>query len=220
MESSIFDNADARAAKTGDSLMLSEFGATDDTSTLERIAADADRHMTSWQEWHYCGCDDPTTQGPGDVQALVKDPSKPPRGSNVFWGKLKALARPYPQAIAGTPIRWSFNPATRKFELVYTTQRADGHGRFERGTTRVFVPKIQYPDGFRVRVTGASTSREASSASSRSPHARPRQADDLRGRRSAQYGGSSSYQSPSIRNDRQKRCLAPSSSSEASMSGT
>ena len=38
MEGSIFDNADARAAKTGDSLMLSEFGATDDTSTLERIA--------------------------------------------------------------------------------------------------------------------------------------------------------------------------------------
>ena len=157
MESSIFDHADARAAKTGDSLMLSEFGATDDTSTLERIAADADRHMTSWQEWHYCGCDDPTTQGPGDVQALVKDPSKPPRTSNVFWGKLKALARPYPQAIAGTPIRWSFDPATRKFELVYTNSRADGHGRIERGTTRVFVPKIQYPDGFRVRVTGAST---------------------------------------------------------------
>lgn len=35
-----------------------------------------------------------------------------------------------------------------------------------------------------------------------------------------QYGGRSSYQAPSMRNARQKRCLAPSSSSEASMSGT
>ena len=111
--------------------------------------------MVSWQEWHYCGCDDPTTSGPGDVQAIVKDPGKPPRGSNVFWGKLKALARPYPQAIAGTPIRWSFDPDTRRFELVYTTKRADGRGRFNqgtgrlgRGTSQVFVPRIQYPNGY------------------------------------------------------------------------
>ena len=154
MEGSIFDNADARATKTGDSLMLSEFGATDDIPTLERIAGYADRHMTSWQEWHYCGCDDPTTQGPGDVQALIKDPQKPPRGSNVFWGKLKALARPYPQAIAGTPIRWSFDPETRKFVLVYSTKRVSGHGRFKLGTSKVFVPKIQYPHGYRVTTSG------------------------------------------------------------------
>ena len=59
--------------------------------------------MVSWQEWHYCGCDDPTTSGPGDTQALVKDPSKPPRGSNVFRDKLKALARPYPAGDRGYP---------------------------------------------------------------------------------------------------------------------
>lgn len=34
-----------------------------------------------------------------------------------------------------------------------------------------------------------------------------------------QYGGKSSYQRPSMRNDRQKRCLASSSSSDSSMSG-
>ncbi|MGZ8665996.1 MAG: cellulase family glycosylhydrolase [Solirubrobacterales bacterium] len=152
MEASIFENADARAAKTGDSLMLSEFGATDDLSILRRLTNYADRHMTSWQEWHYCGCDDPTTQGPGDIQAIVKDPRKPPRGSNVFWGKLKALARPYPQAIAGTPIRFNFDPDTRKFELVYTTKRADGSGRFATSISKVFVPRIQYPHGFRTEL--------------------------------------------------------------------
>jgi endoglycosylceramidase len=158
-EDRVFVNADARAAESDDALMLSEFGATDDVATLERLAGFADRHMVSWQEWHYCGCDDPTTTGPGDAQALVRDPSQPPRGSNVFRDKLKALARPYPQAIAGTPTRFSFDPGTRRFELVYTRSRAGGQGSFGRGLTTVFLPAIQYPDGYRARVGGGSFAR-------------------------------------------------------------
>jgi endoglycosylceramidase len=164
LEQAVFDNADAHAQQTGDSLMLSEYGATDDVSVLERIAAFADQHMVSWQEWHYCGCDDPTTQGPGDVQAIVKDPSKPPTGGNVFRDKLKALARPYPQVIAGTPLHFSFDPASRRFELVYTRKRANGRGSFRRGLTEVFVPRIQYP-GLRLaaRVRGGTMERAAGS---------------------------------------------------------
>ncbi len=160
MERSIFDNADARAAKTGDSLMLSEFGATDDISILERIAGYADRHMTSWQEWHYCGCDDPTTSGPGDVQAIVKNPQKPPRGSNVFWGKLKALARPYPQAIAGTPIRFA---STRTPEVRAGLHDQAGQrptAASSSGLTEVFVP--QHPVSADASVSSRrSTVREA-----------------------------------------------------------
>jgi endoglycosylceramidase len=152
----VFDNADARAEKTGDAPLLSEYGATDDVPTLERVAGFADRHMVSWQEWHYCGCADPTTSGPGDTQALVKDPAKPPRGSNVFHDKLKALARPYPQAIAGTPIRYSFAPSSRRFHLVYTTRQATGGGSFGGGVSTVFLPHVQYPDGYRARVEGGS----------------------------------------------------------------
>jgi len=154
-EELVFDNADRYAERAGDSLILSEFGATEDIATLERIARYADEHMVSWQEWHYCGCDDPTTQGPGDVQAIVKDPSQPPRGSNVFRDKLRALARPYPQAIAGTPEGWSFDPASRRFQLDYSTRRADGTGSFRRGRTLVVLPRIQYPGGFRVKADGA-----------------------------------------------------------------
>jgi endoglycosylceramidase len=158
-EKQVFDNADSRAKSFGNALLLSEYGATDDIPTLERIAGFADQHMVSWQEWHYCGCGDPTTSGPGDTQALVKDPRKPPRGSNVFRDKLKALARPYPQSIAGTPIRYSFDPASRRFELVYSRRRASGHGSFRRGVSTVFLPKIQYPDGYRARVSGGSAAR-------------------------------------------------------------
>lgn len=150
-----FDNADAYSKRTGDTPILSEFGATTDIATLERITRYADDHMTSWQEWHYCGCDDPTTSGPGDVQALVKDPAQPPVGANVFRDKLAALARPYPQAVAGTPRAWSFDPANRRFRLDYKTARAEATGRFHRGTSLVFLPVIQYPHGYRVDVMGA-----------------------------------------------------------------
>ncbi|MGH2975586.1 MAG: cellulase family glycosylhydrolase, partial [Solirubrobacterales bacterium] len=155
----VFDNADSHAKRTGDALDLSEFGATDDVATLQRLAGYSDRHMVSWQEWHYCGCDDPTTSGPGDTQALVKDPSRRPRGANVFHDKLKALARAYPQAIAGTPVRYSFDPATRRFDLVYTRDRVSGKGSFRQGVSTVFLPRIQYPRGYVVKVTGGSAVR-------------------------------------------------------------
>jgi endoglycosylceramidase len=155
MEDMVLGNADAHAASTGTALLLSEFGATDDIATLRRVTGAADRHMVSWQEWHYCGCDDPTTQGPGDVQALVKDPRRPPRGGNVFHDKLLALARPYPQAVAGTPLRFSFDPDEKRFELAYTKQRANGHGSFRRGLTDVFLPRVQYRRGYCARVKGA-----------------------------------------------------------------
>ena len=156
IEQAVFDNADQQSTRTGDALLLSEYGATDDTATLTRIANLADSHMVSWQEWHYCGCSDPTTTGPGDVQALVKDPANPPRGANVLRNKLKTLARPYPQAISGTPLSFSFEPATRRFELVYETKRAKGRGTFSRGLTDVFLPEIQYPHGYRAQVRGGS----------------------------------------------------------------
>jgi endoglycosylceramidase len=114
--------------------------------------------MTSWQYWHYCACDDPTTSGPG-VQALVIDARRPPRGANVNRAKLLTLARPYPRAVAGRPRSYGFDPATRQFALVYSTraaQRGELGRRLDRGVkTEIFLPKIQYPNGYRVQVSGA-----------------------------------------------------------------
>ena len=61
-----------RHSSTGDALLLTEFGATDDLATIQRIVDDSDAHMVGWQYWHYCGCDDPTTQG-ATSQAIVND---------------------------------------------------------------------------------------------------------------------------------------------------
>jgi endoglycosylceramidase len=153
-EEKSIQNANERADANGDTLLLSEFGATDDAEDINRVTALADRYMTSWQWWHYCACDDPTTSGPGDVQAIVRDPSQPPRGDNLLRDKLALIERPYPQAVAGTPLHYGFDPSTRAFTLAYSTKSLSGK-RLDRDLhTAVFTAPIQYPDGYRAKVSG------------------------------------------------------------------
>lgn len=164
-ESMVFDNADDEAKQTDRALMLTEFGATTDKARIEHIVSLADGHMVSWMWWAYCGCDDPTTSGPGDVQAIVKDPHKPPRGSNVIRSKLDLLERPYPQAVAGTPIDFGYDPDTGVFHLDYRAKTPAGEVVPQSMKTRVYVPRSRYPDGY------SATSRGASMAQgSRSPY--------------------------------------------------
>ena len=155
LESLPFEKANARSEETSDALLLTEFGATDDLVTIERVSRLADEHMVGWQYWHYCGCDEPTSQAAPDVQAVVIDPNKPPRGANVKREKLRVLSRPYPQVVAGTPVEWEFDPEEHTFTLAYEKGRASGKGSFRRGLTDVFVPRLHYPEGYRVRVKGA-----------------------------------------------------------------
>jgi endoglycosylceramidase len=153
-EQQVFKDADAQAARSGDALLLTEFGATDDLAVIQRIIAGADQHMVGWDYWAYCGCRDPT--GSPQAEPLVNDPTKPPVGANVRAQKLAVLERPYPQAVSGTPISWSYNTSTDAFRLSYSTARASSHGRFPaRSETDVFVPGLHYPHGYAVRVSGA-----------------------------------------------------------------
>ncbi|MEA2470874.1 MAG: endoglycosylceramidase [Thermoleophilaceae bacterium] len=152
----VMSNADKRAAATGDALLMSEWGATDDRASLLGPLALADKHMMSWQEWHYCGCNDPTTTGSGDKQAIVLDPAKPPTGSNLKTSTLDVITRPYPQLVSGTPTSWSFDPDSKKFAFSYSTARAgDASKRFGAGAvSAVVVPKRQYPKGYAADVRG------------------------------------------------------------------
>ena len=122
----VLANADKQARETGDALLMSEFGATDDLSVIRRNIEGAERRMISWQYWHYCGCDDPTTSGPG-VQALVIDANQPPTGANVKEEKLDLLARAFPRLVAGTPESYDFDDQTRRFDLALSTTGPGGH---------------------------------------------------------------------------------------------
>ena len=154
----VMDNALKRSTNTGDALLLTEFGATDDKAALLGPLELADSHMLGWQEWHYCGCDDPTTTGSGDKQAIVLDPKKPPAGANLKTSTLDVLTRPYPHAIAGVPEGWSFDPEAKKFFLSFDPRaHVGGGGPFGRGVqSDVAVPKRAYPDGYAADVRGGS----------------------------------------------------------------
>jgi endoglycosylceramidase len=112
--------------------------------------------MVPWLEWAYCGCSDPTTSGPGDKQAIVRDPAKPPTGTNLVDPTLHALVEPYPQVVAGTPSSWGFDPSTKTFSLRFSTARASAPAqRFATGSlTEIATPSLVYGGSYGARVTG------------------------------------------------------------------
>jgi endoglycosylceramidase len=148
----VFSNALAHVRSTREALLESEFGSTTDVAYLRDMLARADRDMVPWLEWAYCGCDDPTATG---KQAIVVDPHRPPRGSNVVWGTLRALVEAYPQVIAGTPHMWSFDASTRTFVLRFSTDRAGSRGRFGAwASSEIATPMLVYGGRYGVRVIG------------------------------------------------------------------
>jgi endoglycosylceramidase len=152
----VADHADAQAERTGDALLLTEFGATQNAGILGAVVNRYERHMVGWQEWHYCGCEDPTTTGSGDKQAIVLDPAKPPKGDNLQTGALEVLTRPHPRAVAGTPTAYDFDDASGVFTLAWTPARAGGKGRFgPKAVTEVRIPRRQYPHGYTAKAKGA-----------------------------------------------------------------
>ncbi|MHB8669393.1 MAG: cellulase family glycosylhydrolase [Acidimicrobiales bacterium] len=144
--STVLSNALAHSATSGSALLETEFGATMNTSTITRQLSQYDQATVPWMFWSYTRY----------IDALSSNGTlEPPTGTNVNQAMLGALARPYPQLVAGTPIAWNFEPATKAFSLRYSTNRADGRGAFPAGSeTDVAVPALQYPNGYRVSVSG------------------------------------------------------------------
>jgi hypothetical protein len=61
------------------------------------------------------------------------------------------LSRAYPQAVAGTPLRFSFSPGTDVFDMTYTPNHRI------HAPTLIFVPtQVHYRHGYCARTTGAS----------------------------------------------------------------
>jgi endoglycosylceramidase len=141
-----FERAQAQSDRTGDALLLSEFGATDAEGALTRDVEAADRHMMSWQYWSYWNRD-PCCERPHE--GILHDLSQPPTGDNVKQEKLDLLVRPYPRAVAGVPVSFGFDPASGTFELVYETDPSID------APTEILVPVSRhYPDGYEATVSG------------------------------------------------------------------
>ena len=65
VEDRTLSNADQQSSTSGDALLLTEWGATDDPDELTSVMAAADKHMDSWQEWTYVG-GDPSAPRPAE----------------------------------------------------------------------------------------------------------------------------------------------------------
>ncbi|MGD0391521.1 MAG: cellulase family glycosylhydrolase [Acidimicrobiales bacterium] len=126
----------------GDALLATEFGATTDVSTIDQFLDGFDSQLMPWLFWDYSMiAHQHGSSGETDEQASTA---------------LKALARPYPLAVAGIPIGYSFDSASREFKLSYASHRLNGRP-FASGTvTDVITPSITYPDGYSVSADGAS----------------------------------------------------------------
>ncbi|MDB5971020.1 MAG: endoglycoceramidase [Hydrocarboniphaga sp.] len=158
----VFNNALSQIDASGDTWLLTEFGASDDLANLQAMLDRADSFMVGWQYWAYCGCNDPTTTGENDTQAIVYDPAQAPTGDNLKADKLALLSRPYPQRVAGTPLSYGYAMASRTFTLRYSTAAADGSGAFGDGAeTVIAVPMRAYPQGYRVSVEHGSVASAA-----------------------------------------------------------
>lgn len=146
-----FSNAGAYVASHHVPGLMTEFGATSDLPTLTSDEDYADQYRVGWLEWAYTGNDITSASSTG--QPLVFDPAKRPAGNNVNMAKLKVLARPYPQVVAGTPLSWSVKSGV--FQIAYSTARVSGRGRFGAGSiTDISTPPIEFPSGYSVQVRG------------------------------------------------------------------
>jgi endoglycosylceramidase len=123
----------------GPAWFMSEFGATTSESLMELLTANADQLQLGWTYWMWKYYDDPT--GSSD-EALVT-------ATGALAPTAQSLSRAYPQAVAGTPVSFAFDPTTAKFHMYYVPKD------HVTAPTVVFVPvAVHYPKGYCADVTG------------------------------------------------------------------
>jgi endoglycosylceramidase len=123
----------------GPAWFMSEFGATQSVPLLNNVIGFADAVSLGWTYWSWRYYDDPT--GSSHEALVAADGRLKPTA--------KVLARPYAQAIAGTPISSSFDAGSSTFDLTYSPRR------------RIMAPTVvfsggtfEYPHGYCVSVVG------------------------------------------------------------------
>lgn len=143
---------------TGTALLTTEYGAALHPSVITQQVADADLFMMPAIYWAYWDRTPYVFSGFGHAAefGIVRDLKAPLVPGNVSVPRLDALVRPYPRAIAGTPIEWSYDPESRTFALTYGTAPATPGGVPAAGVeSEIFIPRRHYPAGYRVSVSGA-----------------------------------------------------------------
>jgi len=133
VQSAIQDGKKLRTAT-----FLSEFGASENVSTVGLILQLADAELQSWTYYQYKFYNDITTTA-GESEGFYN-------ASGILdVEKVALLSRTYAQAIAGTPLFTSFNETTGVFILTLTINRD-----ITSPTIIYLNEAIYYPRGFKV----------------------------------------------------------------------
>jgi endoglycosylceramidase len=131
IETSVMQHAEETAARLGGPPLMTEVAATtnEDYDGLNCLLERTERFMTGYTyglSWRS-----------GELRTLAH-------------AKAQVISRVYPRAVAGTPRAYGFDPRTGRFHLTYVTRRG------VRGPTVITVPTgVHYPNGYRVRASGA-----------------------------------------------------------------
>jgi endoglycosylceramidase len=157
--------AEQQAKSSNAALVLSEWGGMDSLRAVRRMADLADGEMLSWHHWSYASCDMPQES---PEWGLLHDLFEAPEELNVKWQRLAALARPFPRAVAGLPLYWSFDEVTRKWCFGYRAHRAavdtEAVPTANALRTEIAVPPLRYPRGYTLRVSAATVVSAANAA--------------------------------------------------------
>lgn len=82
-----------------------------------------------------------------DLSIFSRDQQRNPTNVNSGGRALEAVVRPYPRATAGEPLRMRFDQRRRVFEYTFR------HDPAVTVPTELFMPNIQYPNGYQVTVS-------------------------------------------------------------------
>lgn len=143
LDAQVFTNAEAAASRMAAPPLFNEFGDTQDLAQIRRLIALADAHRIGWMYWGYKDWTD-VPGGAGDGGLFDNDDDN----RTLREAKLDVLSEPYPAAIAGTPDRYGYDPAIRKFELNFIPDHSI------QAATLVYTAPRQYPHGYRASISG------------------------------------------------------------------
>ena len=124
----------------GPAWFVTEFGASSDPQLLASVTAAMDARQVGWAYWAWKYYGDPTGSA---AESLLM-------ANGHLRSTARVLSRAYPQAVTGTPLRFSYAPATDVFDMAYVPNH------HIHAPTLVFVPTaLHYPHGYCARTTGA-----------------------------------------------------------------
>jgi hypothetical protein len=124
---------------------------------LDAYVDGMDAHLLNYTIWNYTS-DNTNERGDlwndEDLSIFSRDQQHDPADINSGGRALAGFVRPYARKTAGTPWRMRWDLATRTFEYTWQPDPAID------APTEIFVPAVQYPDGYRIELSAGSYRQE------------------------------------------------------------